>query len=411
MVGKLDGCVKGVRENRLMRVVLAGAGIGGLTAALALDPGIEVVILEQAQVLTEVGAGLQLGPNATRVLRRLGLGEALSAIGFEPEANEVREAATGVVMLRQPLKAVSQKRWGAPYLHIHRADLQGLLARTVAARPNVTLRLGARVEGLKQDATGVRVRLAGGEIVEADALIGCDGLRSVVRQALWGPDQPRFTGMMAWRGTVEAAKLPAGLIPPINAIWTGKGRHFVHYYVRGGALVNFVGLVRRADWRSESWTEKGDKADLARDYPGWPPSVAALIEAVPEALKWATFDREPLAAWSKGRVTLLGDAAHPMLPTFAQGASQSIEDGEALGVWLRDPDTVQSCLAAFESERRARTSRVQRLSGRNAWLFHLGAPARGLFAAEAALGKIGLAKGPARFDWLYGYDREKPSPT
>ena len=390
-----------------MRVVLAGVGIGGLTAALALDPSIEVVMLEQASGLNEVGAGLQLGPNATRVLRRLGLTEGLAEIGFEPEANEVREAATGALMLRQPLKAVSRQRWGSPYLHIHRADLQGLLARTAAARANVSLRLGARVEGLEQDEDKVRVRLAGGEIVEADAVVGCDGLRSVVRQALWGPDQPRFTGMMAWRGTVEASRLPAGLIAPINAIWTGKGRHFVHYYVRQGALVNFVGLVRRDDWRSESWTEKGDKAELARDYPGWPPSVAALIQAAPEALKWATFDREPLEHWSKGRVTLLGDAAHPMLPTFAQGASQSIEDGEALGYWLRDPATAPASLAAYEAERRERTTRVQRLSGRNAWLFHLGPPARALFAAEAMASRLGLAKGPARFDWLYGYDREK----
>ena len=390
-----------------MRVVLAGAGIGGLSAALALDPAVEVVVLERTGALSEVGAGLQLGPNATRVLRRLGLGEALAAIGFEPEANEVREAATGALMLRQPLKAVARTRWGAPYLHIHRADLQDLLARAATARANVTLRLGARVEGFDQDGAGVTVRLAGGETIRADALVGCDGLRSSVREGLWGAGQPRFTGVMAWRGTVEAARLPAGLIPPVTAIWTGKGRHFVHYYVRGGALVNFVGLVRRADWLGESWTEPGDRAELVRDFPGWPPSVAALIEAAPAVLKWAVFDRDPLPAWSKGRVTLLGDAAHPMLPTFAQGASQSIEDAEALGRLLRDPAGVEGALGAYEAERRERTTRVQLLSRRNAWLFHLGAPARAIFAAEAALGRVGLTKGPARFDWLYGYDRER----
>ena len=158
---------------------------------------------------------------------------------------------------------------------------------------------------------------------------------------------------------IGMGKLPAGLIAPINAIWTGKGRHFVHYYVRQGALVNFVGLVRRDDWRSESWTEKGDKAELARDYPGWPPSVAALIQAAPEALKWATFDREPLEHWSKGRVTLLGDAAHPMLPTFAQGASQSIEDGEALGYWLRDPATAPASPSRPASASRSRSARAR----------------------------------------------------
>ncbi|HTK36588.1 MAG TPA: FAD-dependent monooxygenase [Caulobacteraceae bacterium] len=390
-----------------MRVVLAGAGIGGLTAALALGSDIEVVVLEQTQALTEIGAGLQLSPNATRILQRLGLGDALKTIGFEPEANEVREAASGALMLRQPLGAAARKRWDAPYLAAHRGDLQKILRQAVADRPNVELRLGVRVEGFDQDGPGVHVRVAGGESLRADALVGCDGLRSSVRQALWGADQPRFTGMMAWRGTVEADRLPAGLIPPVNLIWTGKGRHFVHYYVRGGALVNFVGIVRRPDWRSESWTEQGDKADLASDFRGWPPSAQALIEAVPAAFRWALFDREPLAAWSKGRVSLLGDAAHPMLPTFAQGASQSIEDAEALGAWLRDPATVSASLTAYEAERRGRTTRLQLLSRRNAWLFHLGAPARGLFMAEAALARVGLTKGPARFDWLYGYDRRR----
>jgi salicylate hydroxylase len=334
---------------------------------------------------------------------RLGLGEALGEIGFEPEANEVREAASGVLMLRQPLGAVARERWGAPYLHVHRADLQACLAQVVAARPNVELRLGARVEGVDQSGESLSVRIADGGAIEADALIGCDGLRSSVRQALWGAGRPRFTGMMAWRGTVEAARLPAGLIRPITAIWTGRGRHFVHYYVRGGALVNFVGMVEGAETRGESWMEQGDRADLARDFAGWPAPVQALIEAVPEAWRWALFDRPPLPVWSRGRVSLLGDAAHPMLPSFAQGASQSIEDAEALGRLLRDPSTVEAALAAYQHERKARTARVQALSRRNAWLFHLGPAARGLFAAEAALGRLGFPKGAERFDWLYGY--------
>ncbi|OYX29531.1 MAG: hypothetical protein B7Y99_13020 [Caulobacterales bacterium 32-69-10] len=386
-----------------MRIVLAGAGIGGLTAAIALAGRAEVVVLEQAAALSEVGAGLQLGPNATRVLQRLGLGEGLDAIGFEPEAIVVRDAASGAQMLRQPLGDAARARWGAPYLHVHRSDLQRLLRGR--AMQTAELRLGARVEGLEQDAGRVSLRLAGGETVKADAVIGCDGLRSVVRAALFGAGRPRFTGMSAWRGTVAADQLPAGLVPPVAAIWTGRGRHFVHYYVRGGALVNFVGVVEGADWTAESWTEQGDKADLARDFAGWPAPVAALIAAVPEAWRWALFDRPPLAAWSRGRATLLGDAAHPMLPSFAQGASQAIEDGEAVARHLLGGADVVAALAAYQDERLARTTRVQALSRRNARLFHLGQAARVLFAGEAAVARLTGSDGPARFDWLYGYGR------
>lgn len=401
MVCKLGPSVKLAKVLSRMRIVLAGAGIGGLSAAIALGDRAEVILLEQARELTEVGAGLQLGPNATRVLQRLGLGEGLDAIGFEPQANEVRDSASGALLLRQPLAAVARERWGAPYLHVHRSDLQRLLIERAAQ--TATLRLGARVEGVDQDGGGVRVRLAGGETVEADAVVGCDGLRSAVRAALWGPGKPRFTGMTAWRGTVATDRLPPGLIPPITAIWTGKGRHFVHYYVRKGAAVNFVGLVEGDDWTSESWTEQGDKAELARDYAGWPKTVTALIEAVPEAWRWALFDRPPLEHWSKGRATLLGDAAHPMLPSFAQGASQSIEDGEAVARHLLSGGDIAASLVAYEGERLARTTRVQALSRRNARLFHMGQTTRLLFAAEAAWAKLAGTAGPARFDWLYGY--------
>ena len=389
-----------------MRVVLVGAGVGGLTAALSLAPELQVTLLEQARELVEIGAGLQLSPNATRVLERLGLGPGLAEIGFEPDANEVREAASGRLLLRQPLRETARARWGAPYLHVHRADLQRLLAEAVSRRPGVELRLGARVAAVEDEAAGARVRLEGGSTMEAEAVLGCDGLRSAVRAAIWGPDRPRFTGMSAWRGTVPAERLPAGLIRPVTTIWTGRGRHFVHYYVRGGALVNFVGVVEGAHGASESWTGQGDKRELARDFAGWPEPVVALIDRVAEAWRWALFDRPPLAAWSKGRASLLGDAAHPMLPSFAQGASQAIEDAEALGRLLRPGKDVAAALTAYEAERRARTARVQGLSRRNARIFHAGAFAPPLFAAEAALARLGLTRGAARFDWLYGYGAE-----
>lgn len=407
MVRKLSGRVKQRKVSLIMRIVLAGAGIGGLTAAVALGDRAEVLLPEQAGALTETGAGLQLGPNATRVLQRLGLGRELDAIGFEPQAIEIRDAASGALELRTPLGAAAKARWGSPYLHVHRSDLQGILRDR--ASQTADIRLGARVEGLEQDVGKVVLRLAGGGAVEADAVIGCDGLRSAVRAALHGEGRPRFTGMSAWRGTVAADALPKGLIPPVAGIWTGRGRHFVHYYVRGGALVNFVGVVERADWTHESWTEQGDKAELARDFAGWPAPVAALIEAVPEAWRWALFDRPALPRWTTGRASLLGDAAHPMLPSFAQGASQAIEDGEAVARHLLSGAEVEAALMAYQDERLERTTRVQALSRRNARLFHMGQTTRLLFAGEAALARLTGSGGPARFDWLYGHRQHLPA--
>lgn len=382
-------------------VILVGAGIGGLTAAIALAPTARVTLVEQAPALSEIGAGLQISANASRVLQRLGLGDALHAIGYEPEAIEVREAASGARLLRQPLGAAARARWGAPHYTVHRGDLHRVLAERAVSTSTVLL--GARVEGIDQDQGGARVRLADGRTVEGDAVIGCDGVRSAVRGALWGGEKPRFTGVTAWRGSVPTERLPAGLVPPTASVWTGRGRHFVHYFVRGGDLVNFVGLVGSADWTSESWTEQGDKADLARDFAGWPDPVGALIAAVPDAWRWALFDRPPMPHWSKGRATLLGDAAHPMLPSFAQGASQAIEDAWAVARLLASFDDVAAAFVAYETERRERTARVQALSRRNLKLFHSGSLARPAFAAQRTLGRLGLAKGIAGLDWLYGY--------
>jgi salicylate hydroxylase len=386
-----------------MHVALAGAGIGGLTAALALPESAKITLLEQAGALREAGGGIQLSPNATRVLIGLGLGDALTAIAFEPQAAEVRDAASGRLLLSQPLGADARYRWGAPYLHVHRADLQDLLLWAVQSRGRIKLNLRSPVAEVEQTGRAVTAVLEGGSRLKADALIGCDGLHSRVRTALWGPDAPRFTGQTAWRGTVKTSRLPAGLIPPTAAVWTGPGRHFVHYYVRGGARVNFVGVVERRTWVGESWTEPGDPAMLARDFAGWPPAVQAVIGAADEVWRWALFERPPLPAWTQGRVTLLGDAAHPMLPFLAQGAAMAIEDAAALGEALRREPTVEAALPAYEAARRERTARVQAASRRNAALFHLPPLAgRLVFAAAAALNGLDDSNGARRFDWLYG---------
>ena len=386
-----------------MHVALAGAGIGGLTAALALPEDARITLLEQAGALREAGAGLQLSPNATRILIGLGLGDALTAIAFEPQAVEVRDAASERLLLAQPLGADARYRWGAPYLHVHRADLQDLLLWAVETRGRVKLNLRSRVAGLGQTDKAVTAVLEGGSRLKADALIGCDGLHSKVRAALWGTESTRFTGQTAWRGTVRTSSLPAGLIPPTASVWTGPGRHFVHYYVRGGARVNFVGVVERRTWTGESWNEPGDPAQLAADFKGWPQPVQAVIAAADEVWRWALFERPPLPAWTKGRATLLGDAAHPMLPFLAQGAAMAIEDAAALGQALRQGPTIEQALQDYEAGRRPRTTRVQAASRRNAALFHLPpALARLAFGSAALLNGFDDSHGARRLDWLYG---------
>lgn len=386
-----------------MRIVLAGAGIGGLTAALALPKSVGVTLLEQAPELAEVGAGVQLSPNATRVLDRLGLLPAVEALAFEPQAAEVREAAGGRLLLRQALGAQARARWGAPYLHVHRADLQAVLVEAVRARPDCELQLGAKVAAVEPARDRVEAVLADGRRVGGDALVGCDGLHSVVREALWGRERPRFTRQTAWRGLVETSRLPPGLIPPVAAVWTGPGRHFVHYYVRGGALVNFVGVVERAEPTDESWSRRGDPAELAAAFAGWPAPVTAILGAVERTWRWDLYDRPPSPVWSKGRVSLLGDAAHPMLPFLAQGAAMAIEDAAALGEALQAFPEVEAALRGYEARRKDRTARVQAGARRNAALFHLPPPlARSAFGAAGLLDSLAPEKGARRFDWLYG---------
>ena len=387
-----------------MRAILIGAGIGGLTAALALSRrGVKVTLIDRAPELGEVGAGLQLGPNATRILFGLGLEAEVTRAGFCPEAAEVRLARGQGLLLRNTLGASALDRWGAPYLQLHRADLQDLLYRVILNAPNVQVRLGLNVVRIENQTDGAVAVLQDGERLEGDVLVGCDGVRSFVREQLFGPEAPRFTGQVAWRGVVPADALPKGLIPPIAAVWNGPGRHFVHYYVRGGALVNFVGVVER-DWRLESWTEPGDRADLQADFKDWPEPVQALCRTVKTPFRWALYGREPLARWTSGRISLLGDACHPMLPFLAQGAAMAIEDAEVLAHQLTATPEPAVALQRYEALRRPRTARVQRASAFNARLFHLPEPAaRAAFAAAAVLDQFKGRGAAYRFDWIYGY--------
>lgn len=385
-----------------MEVIVVGAGLGGLALALALArAGIDSTVVEQAPAFGEVGAGVQLSPNATRALFSLGLEAQARAIAATPEAAEVRDHRSGRLLLRNPLGEAAMARWGAPYWQAHRADLHAVLLAAAQAAGRTRFRLGASVAAVE----GASVVLGDGERLTGDAVVGCDGVRSVVRQSLWGEGAAHFTGEVAWRAVVPVERLPAGLIRPIAAVWTGGGRHFVHYPVRGGALINFIAITEEADWRVESWSEPGDKAALAAAFSGWPPSVRALIGGADSVLRWALYGRPPLERWSKGAVTLLGDAAHPMLPFLAQGAGMAIEDAVVLARCLQDGEGVEASLARYEAARRARTAKVQAWSRRNATLFHLpAAAAAAAFGAASLLDRLRPGGGAERFDWLYGYD-------
>ena len=381
-----------------MRVIVVGAGVGGLAAALALARrGASVTVLERATSFGEVGAGVQLAPNATRLLKQGGLGAALERVGFAPRSAQVRDSADGRVLLGADLGAAAERRWGSPYLQMHRADLHGLLLQAATAA-GADLRTDSEVQALEQEDGAVVVR-AGGSTVKGDVLVGADGIRSRIRHAVAGETPTRFTGQIAWRGLVDAASLPAGLIAPDTTVWTSAGAHFVHYFVRGGALVNFVGFTM-GRLSTESWSEAAAPGEIARTFAGWPEPVTALVDAHARAgdVGWrlAVHDRPLRAGWARGRIALLGDAAHPMRPYLAQGAGMAIEDAEALARHLYSPLSPQAALQAYAAERHPRVRRVQQWAERNGRVFHLPRPLRrAAFAAARA--------GAADLDWLYGY--------
>ncbi len=312
--------------DKTTSIAIIGGGIGGLTAALALlDAGFDVHVYEQARVLREVGAGIVLTPNATRVLQGLGLGGKLEALGVAPLAWRQRRWEDGRTLLCTPLA----RKPGEPAIFYtsHRADVLNML---IAALPAERLHTSHRLVALTDHGDRVEARFDNDARIEADILIGADGIHSTVRSLLFGPEQPRFTGCVACRGMVPAARIAHLDVPNELQLWMGPGRHFVHYFVRGEKLVNFVCLIEQDAWTKESWNEPGDVATILAAYDGWHAQVRSLISSTDQIFIWGLFDRTPLARWSVNRVTLLGDACHPMLPFMAQGAAQAIEDGATL---------------------------------------------------------------------------------
>ena len=384
--------------------IVVGAGIGGLTAALTLErKGIEVTVLEATSEFGEVGAGIQVSPNATRVLHELGLEGPLAERAFRPEAVELRSWRSGQLLTRVPIGHDVEKKFGAPYLHMHRADLHAVLAEAVEATSGIDTHLDAECNHVERNEKGASVVIADGREFHADMVIGADGIKSVVREALFGKEAPRFTGCVAWRALVPAEAVRDADVRPVASNWMGPGAHFVHYYVRGGNFVNCVAVVEKTGWEIESWTERGEKTELVDDFAGWHATVQALINAIDpkECFKWALFDRDPLPQWSQGRVTLLGDACHPTLPFMAQGACMAIEDAAVLAECVGGEAKVPSALERYEKLRKARTAGIQLGSRKNKELYHLAGP-------KAWLRNVGMrvagSRLAGRVDSLYSYD-------
>ncbi len=351
----------------IRHVVIAGAGIGGLTAALALlQRGFDVTVFEQATGLRELGAGLQLGPNGTRVLIALGLGPAMERIVCPAAGKEIRLWSTGQAWPLFDLGETAIERYGAPYWMVHRGDFHAALSD--AARSAV--RLGVECTGFAQDRDGVTLHLAAGDPVRADVLIGADGVHSRIRQQIFGAGDARFTGLMAWRGLVPMQRLPEHQRRLVGANWVGAGGHVVTYPLRRGEILNFVGVVERDDWQVESWTQRGTIQECAGDLTGWHEDIQRIIRNIDTPFKWALLGREPLPRLVEGRVALLGDAAHPMLPFLAQGANMAIEDGLILARCLAEFDDPTEALHRYDAARLARTTRTVLGSLDNARRFH-----------------------------------------
>jgi 2-polyprenyl-6-methoxyphenol hydroxylase-like FAD-dependent oxidoreductase len=387
-------------------ILIAGAGIGGLTAALSLlRAGFDVDVFEQAPRLAEVGAGFQISPNGIRVLYHLGLGKAVEACAWQPEGKAVRLWNTGETWKLFDLGAAAVERYGYPYMMFHRADLHGVLIDAVRREKPDAIHLDARCTGFDQKGATVRLHLANGAHAQGDALIGADGVHSSIRAALFGPDDARYTGCMAWRGVIPADRLAHGLIPQIGTNWIGPGGHLIHYFLRRGELLNVVGIVERADWQVESWSAKGTIDEMAADYAGWHDTVQTLIGLMGTPFKWGLFGRTPMARWTDGVVSLLGDACHPMLPFLAQGAVMALEDGCVLARCLAAArDDLAQGLGRYEALRLARTARTVEGSAENGWRFHNPILAEPDQAADFVDREWQSARIAGRYDWLFTYD-------
>ncbi len=387
------------------RILIAGAGIGGIVAALALlQLDFDVVLYEQATELSEIGAGVQISPNGSRVLCELGLQPALEAIASVPTAKDMRLFNTGQAWRVQDLGANAVTRFGFPYWLVHRGDFHHVLVEALAERAPGAVHVGARCIGFEQDAAGVTLKLESGEHLRGDALIGADGVHSRIRETLFGGARATFTGFMAWRAVVPMERLPVRLRQQHGMTWIGPYGHVVTYPLRRGELLNFVTAIERDDWLIESWSEPGTVEECRRDFANWHGDVLAIVDAMDIPYKWAMLGREPLEHWSVGRVSLLGDACHPTLPFLAQGANMAIEDGMVLARCLNAYQDIPEALRRYETARLDRTSRIVRGSLENVSRYHNPQLADPVQAQDFMQREFAPRAMGARYDWLYEYD-------
>jgi salicylate hydroxylase len=388
------------------KVLIIGGGIGGLAAALALiRHGIDVEVYEQAPELREVGAGVQLGANGTRVLHALGLKGALEATQSIASGKEARLWNTGQTWKTFDLSAIAQERYGAPHIFMHRGDLQAVLADAIRQEKPDAITLGRRFIGLTQDTSGVAVAFDDGSVAPGALAIGADGIRSRARAILFGPDKPEFVGVVAWRGLVPMEQLPPQISRTAAVNWLGPNGHALHYPVRRGEVMNIVAFSERSDWQIESWTERGNHDELARDFRGWHSDLHEMLRRIAEPFKWALMMRPAMVRWSEGRVTLLGDACHPTLPFLGQGAVMAIEDAYVLAACIAaHPGDHSTAFARYETERRARTAAVVERSVATRGKAIDRAFARADTAAAHIEHEWRRERVTERYDWIYSYD-------
>jgi salicylate hydroxylase len=388
-------------------VIIAGAGIGGLTAALALARnGFRALVLEQAERLEETGAGIQLSPNATRILIDLGLADRLQPHVVAPTAIRVLGGRSGREIVRIPLGAGAAQRYGAPYWVIHRGDLQAALSDAAVQDLNIVLRLGMSMEDFATHPHGVTISARGATGLWTEhghAVIAADGLWSAARARIASRTPPHFAGRTAWRALVPAAQLAPEFREPLVHLWLGHDAHLVHYPVKGGKLVNVV-VITADDWSGPGWSEPASRVDLLARLSSrrWAPQAHSVFRAPDAWLKWALYETEPLASFARGAAALLGDAAHAMLPFLAQGAAMAIEDAAVAAQCLaRMPDDPAAAWESYSAIRRRRTRKVQWLAARNGKRYHRAGAAAML--RNTAMRLLGGERLLQNYDWLYDW--------
>jgi salicylate hydroxylase len=390
-----------------MKVLVVGGGIGGITCMLALrQRGVDAQLFEQAAAFGQVGAGIQVSSNAARILLKLGLGPALKKVATYPEARDYRGWDTGERLYYTQLGQKAEAHFGSPYYAAHRAELLDVL---LSELDEYGVRLGSRVEYVYQDDRGVSLTLADGTTAQGDILVGADGIHSTVRAQLLGKESPRYTGNVAWRGLVPAERVAHLNLGSVVGVWMGPNRSIVQYYVSAGRTFNWIGISRSPQPARESWLAEGRIEDALAEYDGWHLTIRTIIAATPKVLRQALYDREPLPDWQVGRIVLLGDAAHPMLPFYAQGGAQSIEDAYVLaGCIAEGQDRPLAALARFVKMRLPRTAWMQGLARREEELYQSNDAAT--IKARNARMRVSRTPETATFppeqEQLYGYDAD-----